>query len=178
MKPGQCQICLKDEAEYIAAKVTKKDLTPEQAARELGVPLTEWVAHFELHIRNKLTTAIVTDIESIKAGLLDKIKEGTESVTRLLKVTKDLYKKLENEDNQKNYKLLQIYATLEGNSIKAIKELAVLEGDITQASVVHIHNNTLKVDKLMNIIMEEVKSPKDKESILLRLETLKVTNAN
>ena len=175
---GQCIICIMPEAEWIANKVVKRDLTPEQAAKELDVTLPEWVAHFELHIRNKLTNAIALDIEPIKNNLLDKIKEGTESVTRLLEITKKIHEKLKDENNQKNYKLLQIYATLEGNSIKAIKELALLEGDITSASVVHIHNNTLKVDKLMNIIMEEVNSPKDKEKILLRLETLKETHAN
>ena len=172
---GQCQLCLKSEAEYIANKVVKKELTNVEAAKELNVSMSDWIAHYELHVRNKLVTAISMDIEPIKKNLLDKIKEGTESMGRLIMLTKDISKKLSSENVERNVKLIQTYATLERNVITGLKELAILEGDISTATTINIQNNTLQVDKIMSIVMED--APEDfKRKLLLKLEKIPIAN--
>lgn len=177
MNTGQCLLCLKSGSEYIADKVTIKELTHKQAASELGVDIATWISHYELHIRDKLITAIATDIEPIKSNLIDKIKEGTESVTRIINLTKSISKRLESEDAQKNMKLIQTYAQLENNLMNSLKGLAILEGDIGQATTVNIQNNIIKVDTIMSIVMEEA-SEEFKNKILERLKTLDPMIAN
>jgi len=164
------------EADYIANKVVKKELTHELAASELNIKLPEWVAHYELHIRKKLINSIAQDIEPFKNNLLDKIRAGTESMNRVIKLSTDIAKKLENSDVQKNVRLISAYAQLEKNVISGLKELAILEGDIQQAGTINNYNNTLKIDKLMSVVMEDA-PPEFKEKLLLKLETLEVTNA-
>ncbi len=172
---GQCMLCLKGESEYIASKVVKKELTHAEAAKELSVSLPDWISHYELHIRNKLVNAISLDIEPIKKNLLDKIKEGTESMDRLITLTKSISSKLESENVERNIKLIQTYATLERNVITGLKELAILEGDISTATTINIQNNTLQVDKIMSIVMED--APEDfKRKLLLKLEKIPIAN--
>lgn len=172
---GQCQLCLKSEAEYIASKVVKKELTHQEASKELEVSLPDWIAHYELHVRNKLVNAISMDIEPIKKNLLDKIKEGTESMDRLITLTKNISQKLSSENIERNIKLIQTYATLERNVITGLKELAILEGDISTATTINIQNNTLKVDKIMSIVMED--APEDfKRKLLSKLEAIPIAN--
>jgi len=172
---GQCQLCLKGEAQYIANKVVKKELTHSDAAKELHVSMADWIAHYELHIRNKLVNAISLDIEPIKKNLLDKIKEGTESMDRLISLTKNISEKLSGENIERNIKLIQTYATLERNVITGLKELAILEGDISTATTINIQNNTLKIDKIMSIVMED--APEDfKRKLLAKLEAIPIAN--
>ncbi len=171
MKPGQCMLCLESKTEYIANKVVKKELTNEQAAKELEVPLTEWIAHYELHVRNKLVNIIAHDLEPIKKNFFDKILKGTESMERLIGLTEKISKKLEDEDIQRNVKLIATYAQLERNVISGLKELAILEGDFKQAETINVYNNTIKIDKLMAIVMEDA-PPDFKDIILRRLENI------
>ncbi len=173
MKSGQCVLCLKPSSEYIANKVVKKEITNEQAAKEMGVNLPEWIAHYELHVRNKLVNMIAHDLEPIKKNFLDKIEKGTESMNRLISLTKQISNKLENENNQMNTRLISAYAQLEKNVISGLKELAILEGDINAATTIHIQNNTIKIDKLMSIVMEDA-PPEFKKVILKRLESVTV----
>ncbi len=174
---GQCLICVRSESQYIANKVVKKELSHEDAAKELSVKLPEWLSHYELHVRRKLINVIANDIEPIKNNLLNKIQEGTESLNRVIKLTKSISSKLENEDVQRNIRLIQAYAQLERNVISGLKELAILEGDISVATTVNNYNNTVKVDKLMSIVMEDA-TPAFKENLLKKLEVLEVSNAN
>lgn len=171
LKPGQCLICIKPEAEYIANKVVKRELTNEQAAKELDVKPSEWISHYELHVRKKLLTAISNDMEPIKKLYLDKVKEGTDSLDRLIKLTKSISTRLENEDSQKNLRLIQTYAILEKNVINGLKELAILEGEIHNATNVYHQTNIIKVDKIMSIVMEEA-TPELKKRILGKLEAI------
>lgn len=171
MKPGQCILCLKSESEYIANKVVKKDMSHVEAAKELGVSLPEWVSHYELHVRNKLVTALSQDIDSIKTNFLDKVKTAHNSLDRLIKTTEGIHKRVELKENQDNTKLILAYATLEKNVITGLKECAILEGDISAASTVNITNNTIKVDKLMAIVMEDA-PPDLQEKILKKLSEL------
>ena len=171
MKPGQCLLCLEPKTEYIANKVVKKELTNEQAAKELEVPLSEWIAHYELHVRNKLVNIIAHDLEPIKKNFFDKILKGTESMERLIGLTEKISKRLENEDIQRNIKLIATYAQLERNVISGLKELAVLEGDFKQAETINVYNNTIKIEKLMAIVMEDA-PPDFKDVILRRLENI------
>ena len=166
MTIGQCTICIKPESIYIANKVATKKLSHEQAAIELDVKLPDWVSHYELHVRDKLITAIAQDIEPIKKNLLDKIQEGTASIERVIKVTKSIALQLENKDNHTNYKLIQAWSGLEKNLIGGLKELAILEGDINVASK-HIHyHNELRIDTIMAVVMED--APEDFKRILLK----------
>ncbi len=172
---GQCRLCLRSEAEYIANKVVKKELTNVEAAKELNVSISDWIAHYELHVRDKIVNAISMDIEPIKKNLLDKIKEGTESMDRLIQLTKNISEKLVGENVERNVKLIQTYATLERNVITGLKELAILEGDISTATTVNIQNNTIKVDKIMSIVMED--APEEfKRKLLKKLEILTIAN--
>lgn len=173
MQSGQCTICLQPGAEYIADKVVKKELTNEQAARELDVSLATWLIHYENHIRKKLLNNIVHDIEPIKNNLLDKIKKAKESMERLISLTEKISKNLENEGNQENTKLIMAYATLEKNVISGLKETAILEGDINTASTINIQNNTIKIEQIMAIVTEDA-PPAFKEIILQRLKKLEV----
>ncbi len=172
MKPGQCVLCIKSESEYIANKVVKKDLTHEQAAKELGVGLPEWVSHYELHVRNKLVTALSQDITAIKTNFLDKVKTAHESLDRLIRTTEGIHKRLDLHENQDNTKLIMAYATLEKNVISGLKECAILEGDISTATTINIQNNTIKVDKLMAVVLE-VADPKTQTLILQKMEEFK-----
>lgn len=172
---GQCTICIAEESDYIANKVAKKDLTHEEAARELGVKVDEWIAHYELHVRRRLVNAIATDIESIKDQLIDKIQEGQKSIRRVINVTDGIYKRLsENEDVQKDVKLIQAYASLEKNLMSGLKELAILEGDISAATTVNHYHNAIKVDKLMAVVMEDA-PPEFKNKLLKKLNELDFT---
>lgn len=173
MKPGQCMLCLEGSTVVIDNKVVKKELTNEQAARELNVPLPEWIAHFELHVRNKLLNVIAHDLEPIKKNFFDKIEKGTESLKRLISLTEKISKKLEDENIQGNTKLISAYAQLEKNVISGLKELAILEGDIHAATTINIQNNTLQVDKLMAIVMENA-PPSFKKIVLERMDALTV----
>lgn len=176
MPPQQCVLCVKPEAEFIAFKVSKQELSPTQAAKELGVTLPEWVTHYELHVRDKLVNAIAHDIEPFKDGLIDKIKEARASMIRVITFTKDISEKLKNKDIQGNIKLIAVYATLEGNIMKNLKDLAILEGDISTATTINIQNNTLKVDAIINIVMEDA-PPELQAKILKKLKNL-TPNAN
>lgn len=173
MKSGQCVLCVRTESIYIADKVVSKKLTNEQAAKELGVGLPEWVSHYELHVRKKLLTAIVTDIEPIKKNLLNKIEKGTESMNRLISLTEQISTNLQDEHNQMNTRLIAAYAQLEKNVITGLKELAIMEGDINSATTINIQNNTIQVDKLMAIVMEDA-PPAFKEVVLERMNKLKL----
>lgn len=172
MGSDQCQICLMPEAAYVENKVTKKDLSHEQAAKELAVDLPKWLAHYELHIRNKLVNAIAKDIEPMKIQLLDKIQEAKSSMERLIGTTQQIHKLLENKDNQMNTRLISAYASLEKNVITGVKELAILEGDITNATQINIQHNEIKIDKLMSIVMEDA-TPAQQTKILKKLEEIK-----
>ncbi len=174
---GQCTVCLMPEADFIAQKVIKKDLTDQQAAKELNVKLRDWLTHYELHVRNKIITALSNDkeIEVMKDSFIDKIKEARESMSRVITLTKQIASRLEELDNQKNLRLIQTYAGLEKNVIDGIKTLALLEGELSTATTINIQNNTLKVDTLMNIIMEEA-TPAVKENILKRLKIADIAN--
>jgi len=172
MKSGQCVLCLKPESEYIANKVVKKDLTNEQAAKEMEVSLPEWISHYELHVRNKLVNVLAHDIEPIKRNLIDKIGKGTESLNRLIGLTEKIRTKLESEKNQTDTRLISAYAQLEKNIISGLKELAILEGDISVATTVNIQQNVLMVDKLMSIVMEDA-PPAFKEVVLERMKNFK-----
>ena len=177
MNTGQCVLCLKPEAEFIANKVVKKDLTNQQAAKELGVSLDIWLSHYELHVRQKLITSIAHDIVPLKEGLLEKIKEGMKSMNRVITLTEQIHKSLlNNKSNQENTRLIMAYATLEKNVISGLKELAILEGDVNTATQINIQNNTVKVDKLMAIVLED-STPAQAASILKKLETV-VIDAN
>ena len=173
MKPGQCMLCLEGSTVVIDNKVVKKELTNEQAARELNVSLTEWIAHYELHVRNKLINVIAHDLEPIKKNFFDKIEEGTDSLKRLISLTEKISQKLEDENIQGNTKLISAYAQLEKNVISGLKELAILEGDIHAATTINIQNNTLQVDKLMAIVMENA-PPSFKKIVLERMDALTV----
>jgi len=171
MKPGQCLLCIKSESEYIANKVVKKELTHQQAANELGVGLPEWVSHYELHVRNKLVTALSQDIEGIKDNFLDKVKTAHDSLDRLIKTTEGIHKRIGLKENQDNTKLIMAYATLEKNVISGLKECAILEGDISAATTINIQNNTIKVDKLMAVVLE-VAPPETQRLILQKMDEL------
>lgn len=171
MKSGQCVICLKSEASYIENKVVKKELSHEAAAKELKVGLPEWVSHYELHVRNKLVTALSKDVDTIKDNFLDKVKTAHASLDRLIQTTEGVHKRLKDKDNQENTKLIMAYATLEKNVISGLKECAILEGDITAANTINITNNTIKVDKLMAIVMEDA-PPELQKKILKKLESI------
>lgn len=168
---GQCEVCLLPAAEYVANKIIKESLTQEQAARECNVSLSDWVVHYELHVRNKIVNAIATDIEPLKDSLVDKIKEAQGSVTRVLNLSKSIYDKLMIVENQENTKLISAYAMLEKNSMLSLEKLAVLEGDISQATTINIHNNTLKIDAVMGIILEDA-PPELQTKILNKLKKL------
>ena len=174
---GQCVACIRPEAEYLASKVTKKNLSHEKAAAELGMDINDWVSHYELHVRQKLSTAIVNDVEGIKDSFLDKVKEGQASLNRLIKMTTSIHKKLEDKDIQSNLKLIQAYTALESNVIRGLKELAVLEGEIQTHTTINIQNNTVKVEKLMSTVLE-VLPPKYQELILQKVESVEATYAN
>ncbi len=171
MKSGQCVLCLKPESEYIANKVVKKDMSHQQAAKELGVGLPEWVSHYELHVRNKLVTALSQDIENIKDNFLDKVKTAHDSLDRLIRTTEGIHKRIELKENMDNTKLIMAYATLEKNVISGLKECAILEGDISAATTINIQNNTIKVDKLMGVVLE-VAPPETQRLILKKMEEL------
>ena len=164
-------LCLKGESEYIANKVVKKELTNEQAAKEMGVNLPEWISHYELHVRNKLVNIIAHDLEPIKKNLFDKILKGTESMERLISLTEKISEKLKDVNIQGNVKLISAYAQLEKNVISGLKELAILEGDITAATTINVQNNIIKVEELMAIVMEDA-PPAFKNIILKRLENI------
>jgi len=170
---GQCIICLNEAAEFVANKVQKQELSHEQAAKELGVSLPAWVAHFELHIHNKLVTAIATDVTAIKDNFMDKVKLAHESLTRLINTTEKIHKKLESGNNLENTRLIMAYAALEKNVITGLKECGMLEGDFKTATTINIQQNILKVDAIMDIVMQ-VATPDIQEKILTALSEIKV----
>ena len=171
MQGGQCLICLNEFAESIANKVTKQELTHEQAAKELRVSLPAWVAHYELHVHNKLVTAIATDVVAMKDNFLDKVKLAHDSLDRLINMTQKIHKLV--EKNSDNTKLIMAYATLEKNVINGLKECGILEGDFKTATTINIQQNVLKVDTIMAIVMEDA-PPDIQEKILKRLSAIKI----
>lgn len=173
MPIGQCLICINEAAEFVANKVVKQELTHEQAAKELGVSLPAWVAHYELHIHNKLVTAIATDVTAIKNNFLDKVKLAHDSLDRLINTTQRIHKLVEEGDNQMNTKLILAYAALEKNVINGLKECGILEGDFKTATTINIQHNVLKIDAVMDIIMADA-PPDLQEKILERLSKIKV----
>ena len=179
MKPGQCQICLMDEAGYIENKVLKNEMSYETGARELGVKLPDFVAHYELHIRNKLVTAIAKDkeIEVYKNNYKDKVFLAHESLDRLLMTTKQIHQLLLSEDNKKSTKLITAYAALEKNVITGLKEVAFLEGEINVASTINVQYNEIKFDKVMSIVLEH-STPIQQAHILKAIEDVQVPELN
>lgn len=175
LRSGQCGICIISGADVIANKVMKGDLSNEAAARELDVPLVDWILHYENHIRNKVMNSIATDIEPIKENFLNKIKEGQESVSRVITLCKNIYKKLEDEDYQRNVRLILAYVQLEKVAMANLEKLSILEGEISQATTINIQHNTLKFDTLMSIVMED--APREfKEKLLTKLEAIPIEN--
>lgn len=168
------------EAGYISNKVAKNELNSNQAAKELGVTIPEWLEHYELHVRRKVMTAIANndEVKGMANNVIDKIKEGQDSLQRLIDVTKPIYEKLKHEENQDNIKLIQAYAQLEGNVMRNLKELAVLEGEIQNSLTINYTNNVIKAEKLISVVLESA-PPMYKKELLKQLDKLEiVANAN
>ena len=173
----ECRVCAEVKNRAIEGEVMSGKLSHKKAAEEAGVGINAWTMHYEQHVRRPVLSSIGQgEIEAVKKYTFDKIEEAGKALDRVIKHCHRISKVLESEENETNSKLISSYVQLEKTALMGLKDLAVLEGEINNASTINIQNNIINTDKLMAIVLEE--APIDvKARILERVEKVKLENA-
>lgn len=165
----QCPVCVREDHEYIDAKVAKTEMTDQEAAKHCGVSYRVYAAHYYEHVMTSLVNALSTDIMPIKEIVVDKINTVSESVDRLRKLVLTMSDTVYKENKFDN-KTIQSIVSLERSLTQTVKDLAIIQGEITMGDTVNIQQNIVKAEKLMNIVMEDA-CHVCKENFLKKLES-------
>ena len=151
---SQCTVCIQEDAQYIDSKVAKQEMSDKEAADHFKVTERLYAAHYESHVLRRLVTALSTDIVPLKEIVLDKIKVISESADRLRKVVLVLSEDiLLNPDNHDSKDVLAL-GQMERNLTQTVKDLAMIQGELTVGDTINIQNNIVVAEKLTNIMME------------------------
>ena len=166
-----CEVCTKEEKDYIDLRVAKREISDQEAAKELGVSYREYAAHYENHVRRRLVTAVSTDIFPLKELVVEKIHTVSEAVDRLRKMAVILHERyLMNQDEYDSKDILAM-GKIERNLAETVKDLAQLQGELTTGDTTNIQINIQKAEKLMEIVMETA-PPDYKKFLLQKLEVV------
>ncbi len=174
MNSTQCVICIERDSEYIGSKVAKHDMTDNEAAKHYGVSERIWAAHYESHVLRKLVNALSTDIVPLKEVVIEKTKMVAESCDRLRMIVLQMSEKALLNKDLDSRDILAL-GQMERNLVQTVKDLAMIQGELSTGDTINIQNNIVKAEKLTNIMMENA-CPVCKETFLKKLQLVKIAD--
>ena len=174
MNSNQCVICIEPDSEYIGSKVAKHDMTDNEAAKHYGVSERIWAAHYESHVLRKLVNALSTDIVPLKEVVIEKTKMVAESCDRLRMIVLQMSEKALLDKNLDSRDILAL-GQMERNLVQTVKDLAMIQGELSTGDTINIQNNIVKAEKLTNIMMENA-CPVCKKTFLDKLQLVKIAD--
>ena len=161
----QCPVCILEDASFVDSKVSKHDITDQQAADELKVSYRVYAAHYETHVRRRLVTALSTEIVPLRDIVIDKVLLVAESTDRLRKVILAFSERilLNKEPDSKDILAL---GQMERSLTQNVKDLAMIQGELSMGDTTNIQINIEKAERLWDIVMET--APPEYKKVLLQ----------
>lgn len=154
MLATQCTICILEDAEYIASKVGKHEMSDKEAAIHFKVSERIWAAHYEEHVRKRIVNALSTEIVPLKEIIIENVNIVSESIDRTRKVILFMSEKILLNMEDFTAKEILALGQMERNLVQSVKDLAMLTGDLTTGDTTNIQINIEKAEKMTSIVME------------------------
>lgn len=171
-----CSICNHDKHDEVLRDFIDQIITGKEASEKLDCTLTKFKLHLESHVKKSIQLYTSKSIIEVSNSIIDKVAEMLDSLERNKVQMNDIIKEAEKASGKSKREWVETYLKSEKLLGDQITRLAVIQGDLKSSGVEKVQQLYIQINKIQNVIIENIKDPKQKIELAKVLERIETEN--